>query len=298
MSSSRDCDELPNLRADPARSPGPGQTRVPASSIDEVSADAGVGISVGGGDMLAPFDYTTNQRGFPMRQMSGWTIVTVLLAGLCVGVPMAALAAEAAVVLPAPLLDNSKAPGPPQTAVIAGGCFWGVQGVFQHVRGVQSVLSGYAGGTKATAHYDVVSRGGTGHAESVEIRFDPKELSYGEVLQIFFSVVHDPTQLNRQGPDTGTQYRSNVFYVDDTQKRIAQAYIAQMERSKLFGGAIVTRVDPLDAFYPAEAYHQDFLLKNPTSPYIVINDLPKIENLKRVFSARYRERPVLVEKSN
>jgi peptide-methionine (S)-S-oxide reductase len=298
MSSSGDCDELPNLRADPARSPGPGQTRVPASSFDDASADAGVGISVGGGDMLAPFDYMTNQRGFPMRQMRGWAIVTVLLAGLCVGVPTAALAAEAAVALPAPVLDNPKAPGPLQIAVIAGGCFWGAQGVYQHVRGVQSVLSGYAGGTKATAHYDVVSRGGTGHAESVEIRFDPKELSYGEVLQIFFSVVHDPTQLNRQGPDTGTQYRSNIFYVDDTQKRIAQAYIAQMERSKVFAGAIVTRVDRLDAFYPAEAYHQDFLLKNPTYPYIVINDLPKIENLKRVFSARYRERPVLAERSN
>ena len=166
-----------------------------------------------------------------MRRMRGWVVVTAFLAGLCAGVPTAALAADAAVVLPAPLLGNPKALGPLQTAVIAGGCFWGVQGVFQHVRGVQSVLSGYAGGTKATAHYDVVSRGGTGHAESVEIRFDPKELSYGEVLQIFFSVVHDGTQLNRQGPDTGTQYRSNIFYVDDTQKRIAQAYIAQIERS-------------------------------------------------------------------
>jgi peptide-methionine (S)-S-oxide reductase len=248
--------------------------------------------------MLAPFDYTTNQRGLAMPQTSGWAIVTALLAGLGVGVPTAGLAAEAAVVLPAPLLDNPKAPGALQTAVIAGACFWGVQGVYQHVRGVQSARSGYAGGTKATAHYDVVSRGGTGHAESVEIRFDPKELSYGEVLQIFFSVVHDPTQLNRQGPDTGTQYRSNIFYVDDTQKRIAQAYIAQMERSKIFAGPIVTRVDPLDAFYPAEAYHQDFLLRNPTYPYIVINDLPKIENLKRVFSARYRERPVLAERSN
>jgi peptide-methionine (S)-S-oxide reductase len=232
-----------------------------------------------------------------MIRLSGWAIVTALWAGLVVGVPTAGLAAEAAVVIPVPVLDNPKAPGPPQTAVIAGGCFWGVQGVYQHVRGVQSVLSGYAGGTKATATYEAVSRGGTGHAESVEIRFDPKELSYGEILQIFFSVVHDGTQLNRQGPDTGTQYRSNIFYVDDTQKRIAQAYIAQMERNKVFAGAIVTRVDPLDAFYPAEAYHQDFLLKNPTYPYIVINDLPKIENLKRVFAGRYRERPVLAERS-
>src|SRR4029453_8811775 len=225
-------------------------------------------------------------------------VLIALLVALGVGLPGAALAVERAVILPVPAVDNPKVAAPPQTAVVAGGGFWGVHGVYQHVRGVQKVLSGYAGGTKATAHYDVVSRGGTGHAESVEIRFDPKELSYGEVLQIFFSVVHDPTQLNRQGPDTGTQYRSNIFYGDDTQKRIAQAYIAQMERSKVFAGAIVTRVDPLDAFYPAEAYHQDFLLKNPTSPYIVINDLPKIENLKRVFSARDRERPVLAEKSN
>ena len=233
-----------------------------------------------------------------MIRLSGWAIVTALSAGLWMSVPTAGLAAEAAVVIPAPLLDSPKAPGPMQTAVIAGGCFWGVQGVYQHVRGVQSVLSGYAGGTKATATYQAVSRGGTGHAESVEIRFDPKELSYGEILQIFFSVVHDPTQLNRQGPDTGTQYRSNIFYVDDTQKRIAQAYLTQMERSKVFAGAIVTRVDPLDAFYPAESYHQDFLLKNPTYPYIVINDLPKIDNLKRVFAGRYRERPVLAERSN
>src|SRR5437867_620126 len=174
MSSSGDCDELPNLRADPARSPGAGQTRVTASWFDDASADAGGGISVGGGDMLASFDYTKNQRGFPMHQMSGWAVVTALLAGLCVGLPTAALAAEAAVVLPAPVLDNPKALGPLQTAVIAGGRFWGVQGVFQHVRGVQSVLSGYAGGTKATAHYVIVGRGGTGHAESVEIRFDPK----------------------------------------------------------------------------------------------------------------------------
>jgi peptide-methionine (S)-S-oxide reductase len=210
-----------------------------------------------------------------------------------------ALAAESAVVIPAPVLDNPKdGAGAVQTAVVAGGCFWGVQGVYQHVRGVQRVLSGYSGGSKATADYEAVSRGGTGHAESVEIRFDPKELSYGEILQIYFSVVHDPTQLNRQGPDTGTQYRSNIFYVDETQKRIAQAYIAQLDKTKAFGRVIATRVDPLKAFYPAEGYHQDFLLKNPTYPYIVINDLPKIENLKKVFPARYRERPVTTEKSS
>jgi peptide-methionine (S)-S-oxide reductase len=160
------------------------------------------------------------------------------------------------------------------------------------VRGVQKVLSGYAGGTKATADYERVSRGETDHAESVEIRFDPREVSYGEILQIYFSVVHDPTQLNRQGPDLGPQYRSNIFYVDEAQKRIAQAYIAQLDKAKLFPRTIVTRVDPLSAFYTVEAYHQDFLLRNPTYPYIVIHDLPKIENLKRVFPARYREQAI------
>jgi peptide-methionine (S)-S-oxide reductase len=219
-------------------------------------------------------------------------IVAVLSVGLCVGGPTVALAGEGAVIVPAAALDNPKVAGPLQTAVIAGGCFWGVQGVYQHVRGVQRVLSGYAGGTKSTAEYGAVSRGGTGHAESVEIRFDPRELSYGELLQIYFSVVHDPTQLNRQGPDTGPQYRSNVFYVDEAQRNIAQAYIAQLEGAKMFRRTIVTRVDALNGFYPAEAYHQDFLIKNPGYPYIVIHDLPKIENLKKVFPGFYRERPV------
>jgi peptide-methionine (S)-S-oxide reductase len=218
-------------------------------------------------------------------------VLIALLVALGVGLPGAALAVERAVILPVPAVDNPKVAAPPQTAVVAGGCFWGVHGVYQHVRGVQKVLSGYAGGTKATADYDAVSRGTTGHAESVEIRFDPKELSYGEILQIYFSVVHDPTQLNRQGPDTGPQYRSNIFYVDESQQRIAQAYIAQLAKAKVFRRAIVTRVDSLNGFYPAEAYHQDFLLNNPTYPYIVIHDLPKIEQLKQVFPARYRDSP-------
>jgi peptide-methionine (S)-S-oxide reductase len=179
-----------------------------------------------------------------------------------------------------------------QTAVVAGGCFWGVQGVYQHVRGVRRVLSGYAGGTKETADYEVVSRGNTGHAESVEISFDPREVSYGEILQVFFSVVHDPTQLDRQGPDTGTQYRSNIFYVDEQQRKIAEAYVAQLGKSKAFRKDIVTRVDRLPGFHPAEAYHQDFLLENPRYPYIVINDLPKIENFKKLFPDRYHEPPV------
>jgi peptide-methionine (S)-S-oxide reductase len=218
--------------------------------------------------------------------------VLVVALGLGVAFADAAWAAEKAVVIPAPAVDNPKLSASPQTAVIAAGCFWGVQGVYQHVRGVQRALSGYSGGTKATADYEAVSRGSTGHAESVEIRFDPKEISYGEILQIYFSVVHDPTQLNRQGPDTGPQYRSNIFYADESQKRIAEAYIAQLNNAKLFSRSIVTRVDALNGFYPAEAYHQDFLLKNPTYPYIVIHDLPKIGQVKKVFPARYREQAV------
>ena len=220
-------------------------------------------------------------------------VMAALLAGL-VGAPAPAAAAESAVVIPAPVLDSPKAAGPLQTAVLAGGCFWGVQGVYEHVRGVRKVLSGYSGGDKATADYEAVSRGETGHAESVEIRFDPKEISYGELLRIYFSVVHDPTQRDRQGPDSGTQYRSSIFYASKSQKEIAQAYIAQLERAKVFGRPIVTRVDPLRGFYAAEDYHQDFLQRNPDHPYIVINDLPKIENLRRVFPASYREVPITV----
>jgi len=222
------------------------------------------------------------------------TVLTILVLSL----PALAHAGEQPVVIPAPLLDNPKASGPLQTAVLAGGCFWGVQGVYQHVRGVRAVLSGYAGGTRETAHYQTVSRGTTGHAESVEIRFDPKEVSYGEILQIFFSVVHDPTQLDRQGPDTGPQYRSNIFYADDAQRKVAQAYLVQLGKTSVFGRPIVTRVDLLEGFYPAEPYHQDFLINNPQYPYIVINDLPKIENLRTLFPALYRDQAVTVKNSN
>jgi peptide-methionine (S)-S-oxide reductase len=206
-------------------------------------------------------------------------------------------AAEAPVMITAPSVDNPKAAGSLQTAVLAGGCFWGVQGAFEHVRGVHRVLSGYAGGEKGTARYEMVGSGTTGHAESVQITFDPAEVSYGELLRIFFSVVHDPTQLNRQGPDTGTQYRSAIFYSDAAQKHVAEAYIAQLEKAKAFGRPIVTRVDPLKGFYPAEDYHQDFLIQNPRSPYIVFNDLPKIENLKKLFPEYYRGKPVMVGSS-
>jgi peptide-methionine (S)-S-oxide reductase len=204
---------------------------------------------------------------------------------------------EAAVVLPAPALDNPKAAGPLQTAVLAGGCFWGVQGVYQYTKGVKQVLSGYAGGDKSTAEYEKVGTGRTGHAESVQIVFDPKEVSYGDLLRIYFSVAHDPTELNRQGPDVGTQYRSAIFFADAQQRRIAEAYIAQLEKARAFRRPIVTRVDPLKGFYPAEAYHQDFLILNPGYPYIVINDLPKIVNLKRLFPEQYRDKPVMVRAS-
>src|SRR5262245_11321275 len=229
------------------------------------------------------------------KGMAGLTAVLVTFA-LCL--PALAHAAETVVVIPAPAVDNPKVAGPLQTAVLAGGCFWGVQGVYQHVRGVRTVLSGYAGGTRETAHYQMVSRGTTGHAESVEIRFDPKEVSYGEILRIFFSVVHDPTQLDRQGPDTGPQYRSNIFYADDAQRKVAQAYLVQLGKTSLFGRPIVTRVDALEGFYPAEPYHQDFLVNNPHYPYIMINDLPKIENFRTLFPALYRDQAVTVKNSN
>ncbi len=203
------------------------------------------------------------------------------------------LGAEAPVIIAPPVVDNPKSAGAPQTAVLAGGCFWGVQGVFEHVRGVQKVIAGYAGGDRASAQYETVSSGGTGHAESVKIVFDPAVVSYGQLLQIAFSVVHDPTQLNRQGPDVGSQYRSAIFYADDEQKRIAEAYIAQLEKSRAFSRPIVTRVDPLKGFYPAEEYHQDYLYNNPNAPYIAMFDIPKVQNFKRTFPELYSGRPVL-----
>jgi peptide-methionine (S)-S-oxide reductase len=223
--------------------------------------------------------------------------IAAVLAVVLVGTflySLGAAPAEKAVIIPAPALDNPKAAGPMQTIVLAGGCFWGVQAVYQHVQGVRSSVSGYSGGTKASADYDLVSLGQTGHAESVQVTFDPKEVSLGELLQIYFSVVHDPTQLNRQDPDVGTQYRSNIFYSDESQKKIAEAYIAQLNKAKVFPKPIVTRVDPLKGFYAAEGYHQDYLFLNPTQPYIAHYDIPKLENLKKVFPVLYRGQPVLV----
>jgi peptide-methionine (S)-S-oxide reductase len=202
-------------------------------------------------------------------------------------------AAEEAVIIPAPATDVTAADGI-QTAVLAGGCFWGVQGVYQHTAGIINAVSGYAGGTKATANYNLVSSGSTGHAEVVEIKYDPKKISYGKILQIFFSVVHDPTQLNRQGPDTGPQCRSAIFTSNDEQKKIAEAYIAQLNAAKVYKKPIVTKIGPLEAFYAAEAYHQDYLTLHPNQPYIAFNDIPKVENLKKIFADNYIEKPTLV----
>lgn len=204
-------------------------------------------------------------------------------------------AAEPAVVIPAPALDatasdNSSA----QTVVLAGGCFWGVQAVFQHTKGVTAAVSGYAGGEKQTAHYEAVSRDRTGHAEAVAVTFDPKLISYGKILQIYFSVAHNPTELNRQGPDVGTQYRSAIFFANDEQKQIASAYIADLDKAHVFPRPIVTQLEALHGFYPAEDYHQDFAVLHPAYPYIVYNDAPKVENLKRLFADTYRDMPVTV----
>lgn len=205
-------------------------------------------------------------------------------------------AAKEGIAIPAPAIDE-KSTAATETAIFAGGCFWGVQGVFQHVKGVKNAVSGYSGGTKETAVYETVGSGNTGHAESVEVTYNPKEVTYGQLLQIFFSVAHNPTQLNYQGPDHGTQYRSEIFATNGEQKKIAQSYIAQLDKAGVFGEPIVTKVSDMSAFYPAEEYHQDFLTLNPTYPYIVYNDLPKVENLKALFPAKFSADPVLVLKA-
>jgi peptide-methionine (S)-S-oxide reductase len=218
--------------------------------------------------------------------------LAVLFGALAFALPPA-ISAETATAIPAPAVDSHGGAGS-ETAVLAGGCFWGVQGVFQHTKGVKQVYSGYAGGTKDTAQYETVSSGRTGHAESVEITFDPGVISYGKILQIYFSVAHDPTELNRQGPDSGTQYRSEIFAKGDEQQRVAASYIAQLDSAKAFKRPIATKVSTLTAFYRAEAYHQDYATIHPDNPYIAYNDLPKIENLKRVFPDLYVASPVLV----
>jgi peptide-methionine (S)-S-oxide reductase len=223
-------------------------------------------------------------------------LLRALLTASCVGLAMSgAKAAEPAVVIPAPAVDApTPAASGPQSVVLAGGCFWGVQGVFEHTKGVIHAVSGYSGGKKETAHYEMVGTERTGHAESVQITYDPKQISYGKILQIYFSVAHNPTELNYQGPDQGPSYRSAIFYADENQKRVAEAYIAQLDKARVFPKSIVTKLEPLTGFYPAEDHHQDFLVLHPSHPYIVFNDLPKVENLKRLFTADYRDMPVTV----
>ena len=234
----------------------------------------------------------------PSRRVVGSAVIVILAIALAVmatgRIAGGLRAQEKARVIPPPSADESPSASKSEVAVLAGGCFWGVQAVFQHVKGVSRAVSGYAGGRKGTASYETVSRGNTGHAESVQVLFDPRQVSYGQLLQVFFSVAHDPTQLNRQGPDVGTQYRSTIFPTSAEQQRIAQAYITQLKDARAFDAAIVTTIEPDRPFYDAEDYHQDFLVRNPRHPYIVVNDLPKIDELKRVFPGLFRPVPVLV----
>ncbi len=225
---------------------------------------------------------------------SQWSTWRSVLALTTLGLAACVYAAEDAVVIPAPTFDEKPSDRATAVAVLAGGCFWGVQGVYQYTEGVLKAVSGYAGGAKETASYDRVTGGDTGHAETVQITYDPSKISYGKLLQIYFSVAHDPTQLNRQGPDHGTQYRSTIFPVNAEQREIAEKYIAQLDAARVYPKKIVTTLEEGKTFYPAEAYHQDFLVRNPRYPYIVINDLPKIENLARVFPDVYRDKPMLV----
>lgn len=220
----------------------------------------------------------------PLMALAGAAALSMTLTG----------GATAAAPFPAPVVDVPIGQGSLQTAVLSGGCFWGVQGVFEHVRGVKQVISGYAGGKALTAHYEIVGTGVTGHAESVQIVFDPKQITYGEILRIYFAVATDPTQLNHQVPDEGTQYRGEIFYMNAAQKTVAQRYIAQLGAAKVFAKPIVTRVDPFTGFYRAEAYHQDYLTLHPDQPYIATYDMPKVEALKAMFPTRYRATAVRV----
>jgi peptide-methionine (S)-S-oxide reductase len=221
--------------------------------------------------------------------MSSFSRVFAVLLMLTLGGAIACNAGDNAITaVPNPAIDAPIATSKTQqTAVVAGGCFWGIQAVFQHVKGVVNATSGYSGGAANTAEYELVSTGETGHAESVKIAYDPSQITYGQLLRVFFSVAHDPTQLNRQGPDSGTQYRSVIFYGDDEQKRVAEAYIAQLDKARVFPRPMVTQVVPLKAFYPAEAYHQDYATNHPNNPYIVYNDAPKVAHLHQEFPELY-----------
>jgi peptide-methionine (S)-S-oxide reductase len=243
---------------------------------------------------------TQERHSGPQR---AWLAPALAVAAVAILIPLSGImrpaSAEQAVVVPPPAKDEPLAAASgTETAVFSGGCFWGVQAVYQHTDGVTNAVSGYSGGEKGTAIYEVVSNGSTGHAESVEITYDPSKVSYGKLLQIFFSVAHNPTQLNYQGPDHGTQYRSAIWATSDSQADVAKAYIAQLDAAKAFGDPIVTEVNALKAFYPAEDYHQDYATLHPDSMYIVINDLPKVENLKTLFPNDYRDKPALVAAAN
>ena len=228
-----------------------------------------------------------------MRQASLFprlALIIVALFGAVVGSRGFSSAAESARSVPPPVLNEpADVRATSEVAILAGGCFWGVQGVFQHVEGVTSAVSGYAGGAADTAHYEMVSSNTTGHAESIRVTFDPHRITYGRILQIYFSVAHDPTELDRQGPDTGPSYRSEIFFTNASQERVARAYVAQLDAAHAFGKPIVTKIEPLKGFYAAEAYHQDYLIHNPGAYYIVVNDLPKIANLKRIYPELYNE---------
>ena len=223
--------------------------------------------------------------------------VIALVAFAAMRLGIAPSSAESAHIIPAPAVDDPAGQASSASIVLAGGCFWGVQAVFQHVDGVTSAVSGYAGGEQATAQYEKVGSGRTGHAESVRVVYDPRKVSLGRLLQIYFSVAHDPTELNRQGPDVGPQYRSTIFPTSEAQAKVAKAYIEQLDQAKVFGAKIVTTIEPGRPFYPAEGYHQDYLVLHPNQPYIVFNDLPKVENLKKLFADSWREQPALVSKT-
>jgi len=230
-------------------------------------------------------------------KISLWSTIAVIVFGLAIfAMAPGPSSAETATVVPAPAIDET-ASAATETAVFAGGCFWGVQGVFQHVEGVKNAVSGYAGGSKENAEYEKVGSGRTGHAESVKVTYDPAKITYGRLLQIYFSVAHDPTELNRQGPDTGTQYRSTIFPENDEQAKVAKAYIDQLNVANTFKKKLATTIEPAKPFYAAEAYHQDYLTLNPRQPYIVYNDLPKVEALKQMFPTVYRAKPVLVSEA-
>ena len=229
-----------------------------------------------------------------MKRAAWSPVIVMALLIAVVAIRNYAATTEGPRVIPLPSVDLPPGDATSAVVVLAGGCFWGVQAVYQHVNGVTNAVSGYAGGERKTAEYEIVSTGRTGHAESVQVTYDPRQISYGRLLQIFFSVAHDPTEVNRQGPDTGTQYRSAIFPLSAEQARVAQAYIAQLDQAHVFRKPIATKIETDRVFYPAEGYHQDFLVRNPTYPYIVYNDLPKIADLKRLLPEVYRATPVLV----